>query len=90
LIHWPYIITRIFFNTAGISQSPKTWEEFLAVVEKTIIKDDRDNIIQAGAALGTARNINRSTDILSLLMIQSGAQMIDSNNAKATFNQSVF
>ena len=78
------------FNTAGISQPPKTWEEFLAVVEKTIIKDDRDNIIQAGAALGTARNINRSTDILSLLMIQSGAQMIDSNNAKATFNQSVF
>jgi len=77
------------FNTAGIPQPPKTWEEFLNVVEKTTIKDERGNIIQAGVALGTARNINRSTDILSLLMIQSGANMTDLNDTKATFNESV-
>jgi len=78
------------FNTFGIPQPPKTWEEFLTVVEKTTIKDDRDNIIQAGTALGTARNINRSTDILSLLMLQSGTQMIDSDNVKAIFNKMTF
>ncbi len=76
------------FNTAGIPQPPKTWEEFLTVSERTTTKDQRGNIIQAGAALGTARNVNRSTDILSLLMIQSGAQMTDQNNTKATFNLS--
>ena len=74
------------FNTAGIPQPPKTWEEFLTVVEKTTTKDERGNIIQAGAALGTARNVNRSTDILSLLMLQSGTQMVDQNKTKAIFD----
>jgi len=75
------------FNTNGIPQPPKTWEEFLAVVEKITIQDDRGNIERAGAALGTSRNINRSTDILSLLMIQSGAQMVNEKTNKAAFNQ---
>jgi len=75
------------FNTAGIPQPPQTWEEFLDAVERMTNKDSRDNVIRAGAALGTARNVNRSTDILSLLMIQSGVQMTDQNNTKATFNQ---
>jgi len=75
------------FNTAGLPQPPTTWEEFLTDVEKLTIKDERDNIIRAGAALGTARNINRSTDILSLLMLQSGAQMVDEEKTSAAFNQ---
>jgi len=79
------------FNTAGIPQPPQTWREVLADVEKLTIKDERWNIIQAGAALGTARNINRSIDILSLLMIQSGAQMVEVNEDKArvVFDQSI-
>jgi len=77
------------FNTAGIPQPPSTWEKLLDDVEKLTIKDERGNIIRAGAALGTARNINRSTDILSLLMLQSGAQMVDLKAKRAVFNQSV-
>ncbi len=77
------------FNTAVIPQAPATWEEFLADVEALTIKDERDNIIRAGAALGTARNINRSTDILTLLMLQSGAQMVNQEKTAAAFNQSV-
>ncbi len=77
------------FNTAGIAQPPENWEEFLADVEKTTVKDERDNIVRAGAALGAARNVNRSTDILSLLMLQSGTQMVDQEAGQATFNQSV-
>ena len=77
------------FNTNGIPQPPQTWEEFLTTVEKITIQDDRGNIERAGAALGTSRNINRSTDILSLLMIQSGAQMINEQTNKAAFNQIV-
>jgi len=77
------------FNTAGIPQPPETWEEFLTDVEELTIKDERDNIIRAGAALGAARNVNRSTDILSLLMLQSGAQMVNQERTKATFDQKV-
>ena len=77
------------FNTAGLPQPPTTWEEFLTDVEKLTIKDERDNIIRAGAALGTARNVNRSTDILALLMLQSGAQMVNEQRTQATFVQKV-
>jgi len=76
------------FNTVGIPRPPATWDEFLTDVEKLTIKDERDNIVRAGAALGAARNVNRSTDILALLMLQSGAQMVDQNRTIATFNQS--
>lgn len=77
------------FNTAGIPQPPQTWQEFLVAVEKTTLRDEWGNIIRAGAALGTALNINRSTDILALLMLQSGAQMINQEIGQAAFNQSV-
>ncbi len=77
------------FNTNGIPQPPQTWEEFLTVVEEITTKDERGNIVQAGAALGTARNVNRSTDILALLMLQSGAKMTNDNKTGATFNSSV-
>ena len=77
------------FNTAGLPQPPTTWEEFLTDVEKLTIKDGRDNIIRAGVALGTARNVNRSTDILTLLMLQSGAQMVNQKRTQATFNQGI-
>lgn len=73
------------FNSVGISQPPKTWDEFNEAV-KTLTKIDKSgNIERAGAAIGLARNINRSTDILSLLMIQSGVEMIDKARNEAAF-----
>ncbi len=77
------------FNSLGIPQPPASWEEFMADLESLTIKDERGNVIRAGAALGTARNINRSTDILSLLMLQSGAQMVNQERTAATFDKSV-
>ncbi len=77
------------FNTAGIARPPTTWEEFNADVELLTKYDAARNITQAGAAIGTASNINRSTDILMALMLQSGVQMTTSDNTEATFSQSV-
>jgi multiple sugar transport system substrate-binding protein len=76
------------FNTAGIAKPPKNWDEFNESVEKLTRLDSRGNIIQAGSAIGTSQNINRSTDILSAL-IQSGVQMTDRDNSTATFSLSV-
>ncbi len=77
------------FNTLGISGPPKTWDEFNDDVKKITIIDNRGNIVRAGAAIGTANNINRSTDILTLLMLQSGVQMTDKDNISATFSKNV-
>jgi len=77
------------FNTAGISAPPKTWDEFNADVRKLSVFDARGNIVKSAAAIGTSQNVNRSTDILMLLMLQSGVQMTDPNNTGATFSHAV-
>lgn len=77
------------FNTSGIGLPPKTWEEFNDAVKSLTSFDPRGNISRAGAAIGTAANINRSTDILTLLMLQSGVKMTDDDQSSATFAKSV-
>lgn len=77
------------FNSVGIVAPPATWEEFNNAIKKLTIFDERGNIVRAGAAIGTARNINRSTDILALLMLQSGIRMTNENNTFASFSDSV-
>jgi multiple sugar transport system substrate-binding protein len=78
-----------FFGTAGIASPPRTWEEFNEDVRRLTVIDNRGNIIRSGAAIGTAANINRSTDILMLLMLQSGVRMTDSDYTTATFSRPV-
>jgi multiple sugar transport system substrate-binding protein len=76
-------------NSAGFSRPPKTWNEFNEYVKKLTEQDSRSNIIRSGAAIGSVRNINRSTDILMALMIQSGVRMTNASNTEATFAKSV-
>ncbi len=77
------------FNTAGIPTPPRTWEEFVRDVGILTKRDDKNNITQSATAIGTAHNINRSTDLLMLLMLQSGVRMNDRDNASATFSKDV-
>ncbi len=77
---------RDLLNNVGITAPPKTWDQFKNQVVQLTKQDQKGNIIQAGAAIGTADNINRSTDILSLLMLQNGTQMTDARGF-ATFNE---
>ncbi len=65
------------FAKAEIENPPRTWKEFKETAMKLTMTDKGENIIQAGAAFGCGKNINRSSDILSLLMMQGGARVID-------------
>ncbi len=76
-------------NNEGIAEPAKSWEEFNDHVKRLTIFDSRGNIVRSGAAIGTAANINRSTDIVALLMIQSGTKMTNTENSNATFSKSV-
>jgi len=77
---------RDLINNAGIVAPPKTWDQFRDQVIKLTKQDIKGNIIQAGAAIGTADNVERSTDILSLLMLQVGTPMTNAQGY-ATFAQ---
>lgn len=75
------------FNNAGITYPPQYWDnDFQQYVKKLTKQDNKAQIIQSGVALGGSGNIERSTDILSVLMMQSGAEMTNGNYI--TFNQS--
>lgn len=74
------------FNNAGISQVPQYWnKEFLQAIKKLTKQDPQKGLIRAGVALGGGLNINRFSDILSVLMMQNGAVMMDDNN-RVIFN----
>ncbi len=76
-------------NSAGISVPPRTWEDFVRAVDILTTQDDRNNITKSAAAIGTSRNINRSTDLLMLLMLQSGVRMTNADNTGASFSRPV-
>ncbi len=72
-------------ESAGFSAPPRTWEEMNVYVPALTKKSDLGIITRAGATLGTAYNINRSVDILWLLMLQLRTKMADERRGVATF-----
>lgn len=76
---------RDLFNSAQIAEPPESWEEFARAVPKLRLLSIEGKVIRAGAAFGTARNINRSTDIVGMLMLQAGARMVADDRREAVF-----
>ena len=78
---------RDLLNNAGIAEPPIYWnQEFQQAVKKLTKQDTAGKIIQSGVALGGSKNVERSSDILSILMMQNGAVMAD-ENGNVVFNQ---
>lgn len=68
------------FNNAGITSPPAYWNrEFQQSVKKMTKQDNRGQIVQSGVALGGSANVERATDILSVLMMQNGTEMLNDN-----------
>lgn len=64
------------FNDAGIVTPPSTWPEFKdAVIAITRLNED-NQIVRSAVAMGRSDNIDRATDLLSVLMMQNGAPML--------------
>lgn len=76
-----------FLDAAHIPQPPTTWQQFVSNVTQLTTLDSKGNIVQSGAALGTADNVPHSMDILSLIMMQYGTAM--TAGKAVTFNSSL-
>lgn len=72
---------RDLLNAAGIATPPTSWDEFQTDVKKLTLVDANGNIVQSGAAIGSSTNVERASDILSVLMMQNGTVMGDAYHA---------
>lgn len=74
------------FNAAGLAAPPTTWDAFQeAVIALTKFKSDGE-LIQSGAGLGTSENVERAADLLSLLMLQNGTEMLSDDEDEVLFD----
>ena len=75
----------LFYNKDLLAEvgasPPQTWEEFEEIASSLTIKDGFGIIERAGAAIGTADNVEHFSDILGLLLYQNGT---DFNNIAST------
>ncbi len=77
------------FNAAGITSPPKNWQDFSNDVKTLTKLDSVGNISRAGVAMGTAQNVSRAEDALTLLMLQNGAVLPTKKGMAATIDQGV-
>ncbi|MCH8748552.1 extracellular solute-binding protein, partial [Patescibacteria group bacterium] len=70
----------LFYNQAALASAglkpPATWTDFLQATIRLTSTDQAGALLQSGAALGTASNVNRAPDIVQLLLLQSGLDII--------------
>lgn len=64
------------FQAAGAA-IPTTWEDFGKTAKALTVKDESGKIKTAGAALGTFDNITHAPDIISLLFLQNGVDLLN-------------
>jgi len=84
------VYNKDILNQSGIALTPATWAEFQNIIPALRIVDKTGKISRAAAAIGGSdKSINRATDLLSLLMLQNGVQMVDSDFTRANFSQTV-
>lgn len=80
------IYNRDLFSQGGIALVPQNWEEFQNIIPKLTKLDPDQNINVAGAAIGgSEKNIDKATDLLYLLMLQTGTQMVNKDFTYASF-----
>jgi multiple sugar transport system substrate-binding protein len=76
---------RDLLDQAGIPFPPKTWEELVQIVPRLTKVNQAGLIEKSAVALGGIRNVAHAADILSLLMIQSGSSMVETQRWETTF-----
>lgn len=77
------------FNSSGIARPPRTWQEVQEIVKRVtkFNKIEPNQIDSSGIAMGTGANVNRASDILSILMMQNGVTMLK-NDGMPAFGES--
>ncbi len=81
------IYNKDVFNAAAVALVPKTWQEFEVLTPKLKKIDSETNAIirAAGAIGGSNKSIYNASDILSLIMMQSGVSFPKNSSERLSF-----
>lgn len=80
---------RDIFNSANIPNPPAIWNDLSDIARRLTQISTTRSIIRSGAALGGSLNVERAVDILSALMLQNGAKILDIKTGQTDVGQSV-
>lgn len=73
VLYW----NRDIFSSSGLSEPPKTWETLVAETTKAIVRGDSNlNISQSAVAFGEYVNVVHAKDILAMLFMQAGSNLV--------------
>ena len=87
----PYLIdplvfyyNRDLFRNESIASAPKTWDAFVSA-SRRLTKINNGAITQSGAPLGLESNVKNFKEIISLLVLQTGAPIVE-RSLKVSFS----
>lgn len=63
------------FKRVGITSMPTNWDEIIDDATKLSVKDNNNNLITSGIALGTTANVEHFSDIFGLFLLQNGGDL---------------
>lgn len=67
---------RDIFNNEKITLVPETWSDILVFAQDVTTKDVRGKVLRSAIPLGESKNISHFKDVLSLLIIQAGDDVV--------------
>lgn len=82
----------LFYNKQLLSQAnittpPTDWDTLIEAAKKLTVTQG-GKITRGGMAMGSSQNVKHSADILNLLLLQNGVDVIDSTNTEITITTS--
>lgn len=72
IMYW----NRDIFQSAGVANPPKFWDEFFTLSPKITQRDPSSNITRSFTALGEFGNIENAKEIISAFIVQSGNPIV--------------
>lgn len=68
---------RDMFSSNGLASAPTSWEEIVGtVIPALTARDMSRNVLKSAVSFGEYRNVAHGKNILMLLLLQSGSQMV--------------
>ncbi len=78
---------RDIFDSDHVALPPANWSDFQNLMPHLRRLDAQGRMIRGAAAIGSAsRTVNRAPDLLSLLMLQDGTEMVSQDFSRASFS----